>query len=66
MEIMQAIIKLNNGIRKYGTIICYDGVSEKVKFIPNTSCSNKTDSSLVNIIELIPLSLIYSIDTCLK
>jgi hypothetical protein len=65
MNTTQAMIILNNGIRKYGTII--DGEYEgRIKFIPATEIVATDESQLSNLIEHIPVSLIYSIDTFLK
>jgi len=65
MNMIQAMIILKNGIRKYGTII--DGEHEgRIKFIPATEISANDESQLANLIEHIPLDNIFSIDTFLK
>lgn len=65
MNTTQAMIILNNGIRKYGTII--DGEYEgRIKFIPATEIVATDEAQLSNLIEHIPVSNIYSIDTFLK
>jgi hypothetical protein len=65
MNTIQAMIILNNGIRKYGTII--NGEHEgRIKFIPATEIIAKDESQLTNLIEHIPVENIYSIDTFLK
>ena len=65
MNTTQAMIILTNGIRKYGTIINgeYEG---RIKFIPATEIFALDESQLSNLIEHIPVSNIYSIDTFLK
>ena len=65
MNTTQAMIILNNGIRKYGTII--NGEYERrIKFIPATEIVLMDESQLSNLIEHIPVSSIFSIDTFLK
>lgn len=65
MNTTQAMIVLMNGIRKYGTIINgeYEG---RIKFIPSAEIVTLNESQLANLIEHIPVSNIYSIDTFLK
>ena len=65
MNTTQAMIILNNGIRKYGTIINgeYEG---RIKFIPATEIVLMDESQLSNLIEHIPVANIFSIDTFLK
>lgn len=65
MNTTQAMIILTNGIRKYGTIINgeYEG---RIKFIPVTEVVATDESQLRNLIEHIPVSNIFSIDTFLK
>jgi hypothetical protein len=65
MNTTQAMIILTNGIRKYGTIINgeYEG---RIKFIPATEILFTDESQLANLIEHIPISNIFSIDTFLK
>ena len=65
MNTTQAMIVLNNGIRKYGTIINgeYEG---RIQFIPSSEFFSANDSHLMNLIEHIPISTIFSIDTFLK
>ena len=65
MNTTQAMIILTNGIRKYGTIINgeYEG---RVQFIPSSQVTNMDQTILCNLIEHIPVSHIYSIDTFLK
>ncbi|MBL7935385.1 MAG: hypothetical protein JNM51_06215 [Bacteroidia bacterium] len=65
MNTTQAMIVLMNGIRKYGTIINgeYEG---RIKFIPSAEIMTLNESQLANLIEHIPVSNIYSIDTFLK
>ena len=54
MNTTQAMIILNNGIRKYGTII--NGEHEgRIKFIPATEIVATDESQLTNLIEHIPL-----------
>jgi len=59
------MIILTNGIRKYGTIINgeYEG---RIKFIPATEILATEESQISSLIEHIPVSNIYSIDTFLK
>lgn len=65
MNTTQAMIILNNGIRKYGTII--NGEQEgRIRFIPATEIVLMDESQLSSLIEHIPVSTIYSIDTFLK
>lgn len=65
MNTTQAMIILNNGIRKYGTII--NGEFEgRIKFIPATEIVLMDEAQLSNLIEHIPVSNIFSIDTFLK
>ncbi len=65
MNTTQAMIILNNGIRKYGTII--NGEQEgRIRFIPATEIVLMDEHQLTNLIEHIPVSSIYSIDTFLK
>jgi hypothetical protein len=65
MNTTQAMIILNNGIRKYGTII--NGEHEgRIKFIPATEIVATEESQITNLIEHIPLTNIFSIDTFLK
>jgi hypothetical protein len=65
MNTTQAMIILNNGIRKYGTII--NGEHEgRIKFIPATEIFAMEESQLSSLIEHIPVSNIFSIDTFLK
>lgn len=65
MNTTQAMIILNNGIRKYGTIINgeYEG---RIKFIPATEIVATDESQISSLIEHIPVDNIYSIDTYLK
>lgn len=65
MNTTQAMIILNNGIKKYGTIINgeYEG---RIQFIPTSEIFSANDSSMMSLIEHIPISTIYSIDTFLK
>ncbi|MES2565222.1 MAG: hypothetical protein V4565_00035 [Bacteroidota bacterium] len=65
MNTTQAMIILTNGIRKYGTIINgeYEG---RIKFIPTTRIVATHESQLSSLIEHIPVSNIFSIDTFLK
>ncbi len=65
MNTTQAMIVLNNGIRKYGTIINgeYEG---RIQFIPSSEVFSANESQLQNLIEHIPISTIFSIDTFLK
>jgi len=65
MNTTQAMIILNNGIRKYGTIINgeYEG---RIKFIPATEIVLMDENQLANLIEHIPITSIFSIDTFLK
>ena len=65
MNTIQAMIVLNNGIRKYGTIINgeYEG---RIQFIPSSELFSANDSNMMSLIEHIPISTIYSIDTYLK
>ncbi len=65
MNTTQAMIILNNGIRKYGTIINgeYEG---RIKFIPATEIVLMDEAQLSNLIEHIPVANIFSIDTYLK
>ncbi len=59
------MIILNNGIRKYGTII--NGVSEgRIKFIPTADILALEESQVNNLIEHISIDNIFSIDTFLK
>ncbi len=65
MNTTQAMIILTNGIRKYGTII--NGEDEgRIKFVPATEIFSMNENELLNLIEHIPVSNIYSIDTFLK
>lgn len=65
MNTMQAMVILNNGIRKYGTII--NGEHEgNIKFIPAIEISATDESQIDNMIEYIPVANIFSIDTFLK
>lgn len=65
MNTTQAMIILNNGIRKYGTII--NGEFEgRIKFIPATEIVSMDEAQLSHLIEHIPVSNIFSIDTFLK
>lgn len=65
MNTTQAMIILNNGIRKYGTII--NGEFEgRIKFIPATDIVAIEESQILNLIEHISIDNIYSIDTYLK
>lgn len=65
MNTTQAMIVLNNGTRKYGTIINgeYEG---RIKFIPGTDIIYTDESQFHNLIEHIPIHTIFSIDTLLK
>jgi hypothetical protein len=65
MNTTQAMIVLNNGIRKYGTIINgeYEG---RIQFIPTSEIFSANDSNMMSLIEHIPISTIFSIDTFLK
>jgi hypothetical protein len=65
MNTTQAMIILNNGIKKYGTIINgeYEG---RIKFIPATEIVATDESQISSLIEHIPVDNIYSIDTYLK
>ena len=65
MNTTQAMIILNNGIRKYGTI--FNGEYEgRIKFVPATEIVLMDENQLSNLIEHIPVSTIFSIDTFLK
>ena len=65
MNTIQAMIILNNGKRKYGTI--FNGEFENgVRFIPSLEIFSENESALTSLIEHIPVSAIYSIDTFLK
>lgn len=65
MNTTQAMIILNNGIRKYGTII--NGEFEgRIQFIPATDILGLEESQLSNLIEHISIDSIFSIDTYLK
>lgn len=65
MNTTQAMIILTNGIRKYGTII--NGEHEgRIKFIPATEILATDESQITSLIEHIPVSNIFSIDTFLK
>jgi len=65
MNTTQAMIILTNGIRKYGTIINgeYEG---RIKFVATTQILATDESQISSLIEHIPVSNIYSIDTFLK
>ena len=65
MNAIQAMIILTNGIRKYGTIINgeYEG---RIQFIPSSQLTDIDKTTLCNLVEYIPVSHIYSIDTFLK
>ena len=65
MNTTQAMIILNNGIRKYGTIINgeFDG---RIKFIPTIDILALEESQVNNLIEHISIDNIFSIDTFLK
>ena len=65
MNTTQAMIILTNGLRKYGPII--NGEHEgRIKFIPATEIVATDESQISSLIEHIPVSNIYSIDTFLK
>jgi len=65
MNTTQAMIILNNGIRKYGTIINGED-EERITFIPATEILLMNETQISNLIEHIPVSNIFSIDTFLK
>jgi hypothetical protein len=65
MNTTQAMIILNSGIRKYGTII--NGEFEgRIQFIPTTDILALKESQLNHLIEHISIDTIFSIDTYLK
>ncbi len=65
MNTTQAMIILNNGIRKYGTII--NGEFEgRIQFIAASDILALEESQLSNLIEHISVDNIFSIDTFLK
>lgn len=65
MDTKQAIIILNNGLKKYGTIISEE-CNEQIKFISGIEMKNMNDILLNHKIEHIPIHTIFSIDTFLK
>jgi len=65
MNTTQAMIIMNSGVRKYGTIL--EGEFQgKIKFIPNAEILIHDEQILSSMIEHISVSNIYSIDTFLK
>lgn len=65
MNTTQAMILLNNGVRKYGYIFNEDS-EETIRFIPKLDLNNFEESKINDFIEYIPKNRIYSIDTFLK
>ncbi len=62
---VQAMIILKNGIRKYGVIIS-DENTHSVMFISDVKMLSQDESQFSHLIEHIPSEHIFSIDTCLK
>lgn len=65
MNMVQALIVLKNGIRKYGIIINDENING-IMFIPDVKMLSQDESQFSHLIEHIPSEHIFSIDTCLK
>jgi hypothetical protein len=65
MNTTEVMIVLNNGVRKYGTIL-NDYFTESLQFSVGTDLILNTKIQLTNRVEYIPLNAIRSIDQFLK
>ena len=65
MNMVQALIILKSGVRKYGMII-HDENNEGIRFISDIKMFDQDENQMSHLIEHIPSDHIFSIDTCLK
>lgn len=65
MNTTEVMIVLNNGVRKYGTIL-NDYITESLQVSVGTELILNTKIQLTNRVEYIPLNAIRSIDQFLK
>lgn len=65
MNTTEVMIVLNNGVRKYGTIL-NDYITESLQVSVGTDLILNTKIQLTNRVEYIPLNAIRSIDQFLK
>lgn len=65
MNTTEVLIVLNNGVRKYGTIL-NDYITESLQVSVGTDLILNTKIQLTNRVEYIPLNAIRSIDQFLK
>lgn len=65
MNVIQAILTLKNGTRKYGSILSSE-FRHTVLFVPGTDAEITSQESINHLIQYIPVDEIESIDTYLK